>query len=732
MNNGITSTTWLIIAHFLLASLVSLYVAWLANRHREQPIWRYLALLMLANSVWTLGNSMELISDQVQGQTFWAVLAFSGRMASSPLVFSFAIHFIHKERMLNQGRKILLWLPSIAGILLAISNPLHRLVWRDLTLAPIHLTNFNQLGPVFNILLVYSYALLMASIIIFSLAAWRSFNVYKKQALVLVFSVVAPLVFNIIFYTPFSPVPGMDLSSIGFLITGILLIFGIRSFNLVSIQPVYRDILIENMIESVLVINPEGYIIDLNPKAMELYQGNRNIIGEKLEDALPSIARALKNFDLKQSCRTEMVLSKNPPVYFDLSCSPIKDSYGNNCCCLVMWHDITELIESQNKLMEQELETAQFKERELLSDKLHDELGQILNLIQVNLNIMRKNIRANNSRAVLITLDHLQTIVNDASLNIRGHMIEQQVISTEDEGFTQALKQFLERYQKTTQLKIKLTLPDRDLQKMVSEKAQMHLFRILQESLSNAFIHSQADEVEVLFAANRDTLKMVLSDNGIGFEPQNPDSAQASGLQTMQQRADNMNATLKINSAVGKGTQVICIVPRVDISQDSKSLASYNVMLVDDQKLFVDGIKNLLESHGAKVTAVAVNSDEALTMLPQVNPDMVILDGGMPGMNTVDFVTSIKSFKKDIFVVLLSMAVNIDSLAALLECGINGYLLKTQPIDTVLDSLSNLADGGMALAPEVRALMPDNKDDTPAPDQGHIRSRVTCSHHSPL
>ncbi len=707
MDNGITSTTWLIITHFLLASLVSLYVAWLANKHHEQPIWRYLALLMLANSVWTLVNSMELISNQVRAQTFWAILAYTGKMASPPLVFSFALYFIHKEHFLRKGRNLLLWLPSIAGILFAVSNPLHRLVWRDLTRAPIHLTSFDQLGPVFIIMLFYSYVLLTASILIFSVAAWRSYKIYKRQALILAFSVVAPLIFTIIFYTPLSPVSGFDLSSIGFLITGILLIFGIRHFNMVSLQPIYRDILIENMIEGVLVLNPQGFIIDLNPKARELIRENRDIVGKKLDDALPNIARALKSCNLKQACRTELVLPLDPPVYYDVSCTPIDDSYGNYCGCLVIWHDITEFIDSQNKLMEQELETAQFKERELLTDKLHDDLGQILNLVQINLNIMRKNIRANNTRAVLITLDHLQTIVNDASLNIRGHIIEQQVLSAEQEGFTQALKQFLDRYQKTTQLKIKLTLPERDLQKMLSEKAQMHLFRILQESLSNAFIHAQADEVEVLFAETMKTLKMVVSDNGIGFEPHNPDSVQAAGLKTMQQRADNMNATLKINSAVGKGTQVICIVPRVDVCQDSKSLASYNVMLVDDQKLFVDGLRNLLESRGSKVTAVAANGDEALTMLPQAEPDLVIMEGNLPGIKAVDTVTRIKAFKEDIFVVLLSMTVDRDTLAALLDCGINGYLLKTQPIDTVLDSLSGLADGNMALAPEVQALIPD-------------------------
>ncbi|HHX63460.1 MAG TPA: sensor histidine kinase, partial [Chloroflexi bacterium] len=91
------------------------------------------------------------------------------------------------------------------------------------------------------------------------------------------------------------------------------------------------------------------------------------------------------------------------------------------------------------------------------------------------------------------------------------------------------------------------------------------LFRIAQEALTNVVKHAQATHVDVALSTEDDTLRMIVADNGVGFDPQQAremDGDGGWGLRTMVERAEAIGGSCHVESRPGEGTRVIVQVSR--------------------------------------------------------------------------------------------------------------------------------------------------------------------------
>ena len=94
------------------------------------------------------------------------------------------------------------------------------------------------------------------------------------------------------------------------------------------------------------------------------------------------------------------------------------------------------------------------------------------------------------------------------------------------------------------------------------QTVEITAYRIIQESLTNVARHAQSDVVDVSVHVNDDSLYVVISDNGIGFDPGDVMEAHASsGLSGMQERVQLIGGQFAIESAPGQGTSITAIIP---------------------------------------------------------------------------------------------------------------------------------------------------------------------------
>jgi DNA-binding NarL/FixJ family response regulator len=126
------------------------------------------------------------------------------------------------------------------------------------------------------------------------------------------------------------------------------------------------------------------------------------------------------------------------------------------------------------------------------------------------------------------------------------------------------------------------------------------------------------------------------------------------------------------------------------------------IMLVDDHAVLRDGLANIFEmEEDMEVVGVAESGEKALEILPSLNPDIIILDINMPGMNGITAASEIKKRYPTIKILMLTMHNEDEFLMAALREGADGYLLKDTPSDQVVEAIKMVANGESILHPEM-------------------------------
>lgn len=127
-----------------------------------------------------------------------------------------------------------------------------------------------------------------------------------------------------------------------------------------------------------------------------------------------------------------------------------------------------------------------------------------------------------------------------------------------------------------------------------------------------------------------------------------------------------------------------------------------NVYLVDDQNLVRQGVKALLEiAEGIHVMGEAEDGKQAISDIPKVNPDVVLLDMRMPVMSGLDVLHELKKNDQLPPTIILTTFDDDDMVLAGLKCGAKGYLLKDVPLEDLVDGIKKVHAGETLVRPQV-------------------------------
>lgn len=126
------------------------------------------------------------------------------------------------------------------------------------------------------------------------------------------------------------------------------------------------------------------------------------------------------------------------------------------------------------------------------------------------------------------------------------------------------------------------------------------------------------------------------------------------------------------------------------------------LLVVDDHTLFRRGLVALLSQDGRfHVAGEAGDIGEALRCVECCKPDLILLDNHLPGVLGVDGITSLKDAAPGTRILMLTVSENEDDLAAALQAGADGYLLKTVELDSLSESIIKVLDGESVVSPEM-------------------------------
>jgi two-component system nitrate/nitrite response regulator NarL len=126
------------------------------------------------------------------------------------------------------------------------------------------------------------------------------------------------------------------------------------------------------------------------------------------------------------------------------------------------------------------------------------------------------------------------------------------------------------------------------------------------------------------------------------------------------------------------------------------------LLVVDDHNLFRRGLIALLSQDGRfEVTCEAADMGEALRCAQRSRPDLILLDNHLPGVRGVDGIAALKEAAPDARILMLTVSENEDDLAAALQAGADGYLLKTVESDQLCESIVKVLGGESVISPEM-------------------------------
>ncbi|MES2005974.1 MAG: PAS domain-containing protein [Bacteroidota bacterium] len=198
------------------------------------------------------------------------------------------------------------------------------------------------------------------------------------------------------------------------------------------------------------------------------------------------------------------------------------------------------------------------EERTLIALEVHEELGQTVSALKIDLDWLQLKIMPA-GEAVEKRIMHANKITEQLIVAIRKMAADLRPSILDHFGLNAALQWYCDEFEKLQELHCSFTSTIDDTHLPVDVKTA--IYRIVQESLSNVAKHAQAHKTVVLLTEDGDKLCLAVTDDGIGFDALSKKGT--FGLVGLRERAISMNGELSIESGKGEGTSVMAMIPRL-------------------------------------------------------------------------------------------------------------------------------------------------------------------------
>jgi PAS domain S-box-containing protein len=246
-------------------------------------------------------------------------------------------------------------------------------------------------------------------------------------------------------------------------------------------------------------------------------------------------------------------------VWLEKSARGFFDEQGKLLRMIGMVANITErkLAEAAVASVSRRLIEAQEQERSRIARELHDDIGQRLAILAINLTQIQ--LRPPNSSELPGRIGELQKQTSEIAADIQSLSHELHSSRLQFLGIVAAMRGFCREFGE--QQKVEIDCKIHDLPVPLSPDISLCFFRVLQEALHNAAKHSGVQYFEVELWGTPDEIHLTVSDSGAGFDIDAAKASQGLGLISMQERLRLLNGTLSIESQLQRGTTIHARVP---------------------------------------------------------------------------------------------------------------------------------------------------------------------------
>ncbi|MGG1344069.1 hybrid sensor histidine kinase/response regulator transcription factor [Bacillus toyonensis] len=354
---------------------------------------------------------------------------------------------------------------------------------------------------------------------------------------------------------------------------------------------------------------------------------------------------------------------------------------------LIINHKQNEVIRKQNAVLEQYMSQIEritlAEERNRLSSELHDTVGHAYTSIIMGMETLRTDLA---TEMGVQRLDSLLEMGRKSIEDVRGYL-HQMDPQCQSPSLIQSLQNLGAEFQEHAQVDVSFRTFGEEYQ--LSRQAKIAFIRCLQESLTNAVRHGQGTEIIVSLQFEQQYTRLEVQDNGKG----NVEWQEGFGMNTMKERAMNLQGQLSVYTKPEEGMLVTCTIPRQTEIKDGL----IRLLIVDDQPFVRESLSTLLDRYeDINVVGLAEDGDQAIDLCGRLQPHVVLMDLDMQQMDGVEATKKIKQQWPHIRVLIFTTFQDTKQALDSLRNGADGFLLKS--IETLeLANTIRLIHGGGTL-----------------------------------
>lgn len=529
--------------------------------------------------LWPLGQAIQYCAAGNRVIMFSIYLIHTSINFVGLMWLIFTIHFTGNRGIIDLKRIAPLAILPLISFLMFLTNPYHHLYFKTIGYDPGIIINVSY-GPFFWFGALVTYSYVMAGAVITARYAAGQTGVTKGQAVIITFGPLTPLFISIaytiyMFAARINIPKFFDLTPSFFSITVIIYSIAVFKYRFLNINPGALKKIFENLPDSILVIDNDNTIVNLNESfLMHFGKYNRNektssLVNQLRITALKSgdletVLQAIESGMKKPVVRGEINLTEPVAKTFEVIVQKLDNHKKEYPGRIITFHDVTEhkrLLEELN-LKNQELsisnrqlsghlkiveELAIANERNRVVREIHDTLGHSLTLL-IMLMKAAKIEMANNSAGSKEKLSEgikiAQAELNELRWSISGllskDMIDMDIIES---------VQNLVQYMKTLDINIEFSVFGKEIYtKMPASIYKLKLsdaiYKICKEAITNSLRHGNASAMNIIMKFNTAKAHLFIFDNGRGC----PKVVPGFGLTGMADRVKDLRGTIKFGS----------------------------------------------------------------------------------------------------------------------------------------------------------------------------------------
>lgn len=374
-----------------IAGILAVSISIMTLKWRNDPGGIYFILMMAAVAIFAFADSFEAAALTIPAKIMWAKISYVGVVSIPPLWFLFAVNYSQHKNWLTPIREAALWVLPLIILCLAATNEWHYFIWTSfIPISPLpgaRLVYGHGLGVWINA--AYAYTLMLGGSYLLIQTARQSSRLHRWQIGSVVIAGSIPWLGNLLYILNLNPWPGLDITPIAFVLTGLLLAGSLYKFQLFDLRPVAFEVVFDSIGDGVLVLDNGNRLVSINATGLRWLCLDDKAIGRNIFDILP-INEVLQRFENTTQLNTRLETGEGEERrVYDLTITPLNDMHGRLQGRVALLHDVShkQALLDQEHLYGRQVELLNqithaaigTKDLESMLQTLADHLGELFN-----------------------------------------------------------------------------------------------------------------------------------------------------------------------------------------------------------------------------------------------------------------------------------------------------------------------------------------------------------------